>query len=120
MGSPERRAFPFSSLIEPTSKPMIQYKRKGRKSKLAVGQGDHEDVGFLRRGFLELSSSSLPQADRVFSGRGCSSRARPISPMEWSLVCSEIGLKTKGQEDKIVAFLSALDEEHRRWDKFED
>jgi hypothetical protein len=40
--------------------------------------------------------------------------------MEWSLVCSEIGLGTKGQEDKTVVFLFALDEEHRFWDKFKD
>jgi hypothetical protein len=83
-------------------------------------------VGFLTRGFLEPSSSSLSQADCGFSGGGCSSRARPlnsagglqaISPLELSLVCSSI-FRDKG--DKTVAFLSALDEDHRRWDKIED
>jgi hypothetical protein len=116
-------SLPSSSLEEPTSKPLIQYKCKGRKPKSVVSQGKLEDVSFLRRGFLESSSSSLPQADRGFSGRGCSSRARPlnsagglqaISPLELSLVCSSIF------GDKTVAFLSALDENHRRWDKIED
>jgi hypothetical protein len=76
-------------------------------------------VGFLTRGFLEPSSSSLPQADCGFSGGGCSSRARPlnsagglqaISPLELSLVCSSI-FRDKG--DKTVAFLSSLDEDHQ-------
>jgi hypothetical protein len=44
---------------------------------------------------------------------------QPISPLEWSLFCSSMGFRTKGQEDKFVAFLSALDEEHRRMDKIE-
>jgi hypothetical protein len=39
--------------------------------------------------------------------------------MEWSLFWSSIGSRDKGEEDKSVAFLSALDEEHRRWDKIE-
>jgi hypothetical protein len=47
----------------------------------------------------------------------CGSQA--ISPMEWSLFWSSIGSGDKGEEDKTVAFLSALDEEHRRWDKIE-
>jgi len=63
-----------------------------------------------------------------YSLGGCSSRASPlnsaggsqaISPMEWSLFWSSIGFGDKGEEDKTVAFLSALDEEHRRWDKIE-
>jgi hypothetical protein len=83
-------------------------------------------VSFLRRGFLESSSSSLPQADRGFSGGGCSSRARPlnsagslqaISPLELFLVCSSI-FGDKG--DKTVAVLSALNADHRRWDMIED
>jgi hypothetical protein len=81
VGSSVGRVLPFSSLKEPTSKPLIQYKRKGRKPKLAVGQGELEDVGFLRRGFLKSSSSSssLPPADRGFFGGGCSSRASPLN-----------------------------------------
>jgi hypothetical protein len=79
MGSLEGRILPSSSLEEPTSKPLIQYKRKGRKPKSVVGQGKLEDVGFLRRGFLESSSSFLPQVDRGFSGRGCSNRAHPLN-----------------------------------------
>jgi len=59
MSSLKGRILPFSSLEEPTSQPLIQYKRKGRKPKLVVGQGKHKDVGFLKRGFLESSSSSL-------------------------------------------------------------
>jgi hypothetical protein len=35
------------------------------------------------------------------------------------LFWSSIGFGDKGEEDKTVAFLSALDEEHRRWDKIE-
>jgi len=102
------------------SKPLIQYKRKGRKPKPVVGQGNHEDVGFLRRGFLESSSSSLSQADRSFSS------ARPLnsagglqatSPLELSLACSMF-FGDKG--DRTMAFLSALDEDHRRWDMIED
>jgi hypothetical protein len=120
MGSPEGRVLPSSSLEEPTSMPLIQDKRKGRKPKLVVGQGKLEDVGFLRRGFLESSSSSLSQADRSFSS------ARPlnfvggphaISPLELSLACSSFFVD-KG--DRTMAFLSALDEDHRRWDMIED
>jgi hypothetical protein len=120
MGSPEGRILPSSSLVEPTSKPLIQFKRKGRKTKSVVGQGKHKDVGFLRRGFLESSSSSLSQADRSFSS------ARPlnsvgglqaISPLELSLACSSF-FGDKG--DRTMAFLSALDEDHRRWDMIED
>lgn len=40
-----------------------------------------------------------------------------FSPLKWSLLCSKVGFRSKGQEDKIVAFLSALDEEHIREDK---
>jgi hypothetical protein len=128
MGSPEGRILPSYFLEEPTSKPLIQYKSKGRKPKSMVGQRKHEDVGFLRRGFLESSSSSVSQPERSFSSGGCSSQARPrplnsvgglqaISHLELSLVCSLI-FGDKG--DKTMAFLSALDEDHRRWDMIED
>jgi hypothetical protein len=40
--------------------------------------------------------------------------------MEWSFFFSSIGLGTKGEEDKTVAFLSTLDEAHRQWDKIKD
>jgi hypothetical protein len=40
--------------------------------------------------------------------------------MEWSFFFSSIGLGTKGEEDKTVAFLSALNEADRRWDKIKD
>jgi hypothetical protein len=128
VGSPEGRVLPLSPLKEPTLKPLIQYTRKGRKPKSAVGQGELEDVGFLWWGFLKSSSSSLLPADRGFSGGGCSSKASPlystggsqaISPVEWSLFWFLIGFEDKGEEDKIVDFLFALDEEHRRWDKIE-
>jgi len=78
-GSPVGRVLPFSPLKEPTSKPLIQYRCKGRKPKLVVGQGELEDVGFLR-GFLKSSSSSssLPPANCGFSVGGCSSRASPL------------------------------------------
>jgi hypothetical protein len=91
MGSPEGRFLSSSSLEEPTSKPLIQYKRKGRKPKSVVGQGKHEDVGFLRRGFLGSSSSSLSQADRSFSStRPLNSVGglQAISPLELYLACS--------------------------------
>jgi hypothetical protein len=120
MGSPEGRILPSSSLEEPTSKPLIQYKRKGRKPKPVVGQGNHEDVGFLRRGFLESSSSSLSQADRSFSSAHPLNSAgglQATSPLELSLACS-IVFGDKG--DRTMAFLSALDEDHRRWDMIED
>jgi hypothetical protein len=85
-----------------------------------VGQGKQENVGFFRRGFLESSSSSLSQADRRFSS------ARPlksvgglqtISPLELSMAYSSF-FGEKG--DRTTAFLSALDEDHRRWDMIED
>jgi hypothetical protein len=107
---------PISSWEEPTSKPLIQYKHKGRKPKSVVGQGEHKVVGF-RWGFLKSSSSSLPLADYGVSGGGCATRAhslnsagglQPISPLEWSVFCSSMGFETKGQEDKSVGFLSTL------------
>jgi hypothetical protein len=121
VGSLERMVLPTLSLEDPRSKSLIQYKRKGRKPKSAVGQGEHKDAGFLRRGFLKSSSSSRPKADRGFSGQGCSSpsRARLLNFVEWALFCSSMGIE-KGQEVNTVAYLSALDEEHRRWDKIED
>jgi hypothetical protein len=48
-------------------KTLIQYKRKCkdmRKPKLVVGQEEHDDVGFLRWGFLKSSSSSPFLANR--------------------------------------------------------
>jgi hypothetical protein len=42
---------------------------------------------------------------------------QPFSPLEWSLLCSTVGFGYKGQEDKTVAFLFALDEEHIQDDK---
>jgi hypothetical protein len=38
VGSSKGRV-PISSLEEPTSKPLIQYKRNGRRPKMSVGQG---------------------------------------------------------------------------------
>jgi hypothetical protein len=119
VGSLVGRVLPFSPLKEPTLKPLIQYKRKVRKPKSAVGQGELEDVGFLRRGFLKSSSSSssLLLADRGFSGGGCSSRTSPfnstggsqaISPMEWSLFWSLIGSGDKGEEDKWLSYLTLM------------
>jgi hypothetical protein len=35
------------------------------------------------------------------------------------MFCSSMGFGDKGQEAETVAFLSALDEEHRRLDKIE-
>jgi hypothetical protein len=79
VGSPIGRVLPFSPLKELTLKPLIQYKRKGRKPKLEVGRGELEDVGFLKWEFLNSSLSSLPPADRGFSRGGCSSRASPLN-----------------------------------------
>jgi hypothetical protein len=96
--------FQSSSLEEPMSKALIQYKCKGRKPKSTVGQGEKEDMGFLRQGFIKSSSSSLPLANRGVSGGDCSSRARPLnsasgpqflSPMEWSMFCSSM-VRDKG------------------------
>jgi hypothetical protein len=39
-----------------------------------------------------------------------------FSPLVWSLLCSTVGFRSKGQDDRIVTFLSALDEEHFRED----
>jgi hypothetical protein len=49
----------------------------------------------------------------------CPSRALLLNSVEWSLFCSSMGIR-KGQEVNIVAYLSALDEENRLWDKIED
>jgi len=95
MGSPEGRILPSSSLEDPTSKPLIQYKRKGRKPKSVVGQGKHEDVGCSKRA-CPLNSAGGFQT---------------ISPLELSLFCSfcsSFGFGDEGQEDKTVAFLNAL------------
>lgn len=54
VGSPERRVPPKFYLEDSTPKTLIQYKHKCkdmRKPKLVVGQREHDDVGFLRRGF---------------------------------------------------------------------
>jgi hypothetical protein len=42
---------------------------------------------------------------------------QPFSPLEWSFLCSTVGFGSKGQKDKTVAFLSALNEEHIWEDK---
>jgi len=68
VGSPEGRVPPQLSLEEDsTPKTLIQYKRKCkdmRKPKLVVGQGEHDDVGFFKWGFLKSSSSFPFLADR--------------------------------------------------------
>jgi len=120
VGSPEGRVPPISFVEESTPKTLIQYKRKLRKPKLVAGQGDHDDVGFLRQGFLKSSSShlfsSVPDAPSVVEVAG---GVQPFSALEWSMVCSTVGFGIKGQEDKTVAYLSALEEEHMREDKLE-
>jgi hypothetical protein len=99
-----------------------------RKLKLVAGQGEHDDVGFLRQEFLKSSSSSHFLADRGHSASSHFSSSlldapsavesaggvQSFSPLKWSLLCSKVGFGSKGQEDKTVAFLSALDEEHIR------
>jgi hypothetical protein len=104
MGSQEGRILPSSSLEEPTSKPLIQYKRKGRKPKSVMGQGKHKDVGCSKRA-CPLNSAGGFQTN---------------SHLKLSLFCSSFGFGDEGQEDKAVAFLSALVEDHRRRDKLED
>jgi hypothetical protein len=42
---------------------------------------------------------------------------QPLSLLEWSLLCSTVGFRSKGQEDKTMAFLSTLGEEHIWEDK---
>jgi hypothetical protein len=74
--SPKGRIPPKFSLEDSTPKTLIQYKRKCkdmRKPKLVMGQGEHDDVGFLRRGFLKSSSSSPFLADRGDSASSHSS-----------------------------------------------
>jgi len=101
---------------------------------------EHDDVGFLRRGFLKLSSSSPILADHGESESshfstslidvpsvldGCfrerliksAGGVQPFYPLEWSLLCSIVGFGSKEQEDKTVAFFSAFDEEHIQEDK---
>jgi len=66
VGLPEGKVPPILSLEESAPKTQIQYKRKCKnmgKPKLVVGQGEHDDVGFLKRGFLKSSSSSCFLAD---------------------------------------------------------
>jgi hypothetical protein len=65
--SPEGRVPPKLSLEDSAPKTLIQYKCKCkdmRKPKLVVGQGEHNDVRFLRRGFLK-SSSFPPFSSRL-------------------------------------------------------
>jgi len=100
-------------LEDSTPKTLIQYKHKCkdmRKPKLVVGQGEHDDVGFLRRGFLKTSSSfpfladrgdsvsshfssSLLDAPSVVESAG---GVQPFSPLGWSLLCSTVGFRSKG------------------------
>jgi hypothetical protein len=87
MGSPEGRVPPKSSLEDSTPKTLIQYKRKFkdmRKPKLVGGQGKHDDVGFIRRGFLKSSSSSPVLANRGGSASShvCSSLLDAPSAVE--------------------------------------
>jgi len=113
VGSPEGRAPPILSLEDSAPKTLIQYKHKCkdmRKPKLVVGQGEHDDVGFFRRGFLKSSSSSPFLVDRGDSESSHLSTSllevpsaggvQPLSPLEWCLLCSTVGLGSKGQEDK--------------------
>jgi hypothetical protein len=109
------------------SKPLMFYKRKNKdkwESKACV------DVGFLKRGLLKPNSSlatrgepglshSSSVLDRVLGEEMDEDPGSvpPFSPLEWSLLCSKVGFSTKGQEEMIVAFLSALDKEHYREDK---
>jgi hypothetical protein len=74
-----------------------------------VGQGEHDDVGFLKRGFLKSSSSSPFLADRgdFVSSHFSSSlldaplvvefvgSVQPFSPLKWSLLYSTVGLGSK-------------------------
>jgi hypothetical protein len=130
----EGRVPPKFSLEVSMPKTLIQYKRKCkdmRKLKLVVGQGEHEDVGFLRWGFLKSSSSSTFRADPGDSSSSHSSNTlldaplvvevaggvQSFSLLGGSLFCSTVGFGSKGQEDKTVAFIFALDEEHIREDK---
>jgi hypothetical protein len=101
-----------------------------RKPTLVVGQGELDDVGFLGQGFLKSRLSSPFLADRGDSASSHISSSlldapsvieaagdvQSFSPLEWSLLCSTVGFGSKGQEDKTVAFLFALDEEHIRED----
>jgi hypothetical protein len=74
------------------------------------------DVGYLRWGFLEPSSSLAahgdpgPVLDSV-PGEGMYEDFGSVPlfyPSEWSLLCSFVVFGTKGQEEKI-AFLYTLD-----------
>lgn len=76
VGSLEGRVPPKFSLEDSTPKTLIQYKRKYkdmRKPKLVVGQGEHDDVDFLRQGFLKSSLSSHFLTDRGVSASSHSS-----------------------------------------------
>jgi len=133
--SPEGRVPPKFSLEVSMPKTLVQYKRKCkdmRKLKLVVGQGEHEDVGFLRWGFYKSSSSSTFLADPGDSSSSHSSNTLLDAPLVvevaggvqsfsllggGSLFCSTVGFRSKGQEDKTMAFLFALDEEHIQDDK---
>jgi hypothetical protein len=96
-GPPEGRVPPISFLEESMPKTLIQYKRRLRKPKLVVGQGDHDDVGFLRWGFLKSSSSHLFSLvpDALSVGEAASG-IQPFSPLEWAMICSTVGFWDKG------------------------
>jgi len=105
-------------LEDSTPKTLIQYKRKCkdmRKLKLVVGQGEHDDVGFLRRVFLKSSSSSPFLADRSDSASSHVSSSlldvpsvvestggvQSFSPLEWSLLCFTMGFRSKGHNREL-------------------
>lgn len=123
VGSLEGRVPPKLSLEDSTPKTLIQYKRKCkdmRKLKLVAGQGEHDDVGFLRQEFLKLSSSSHFLADCGHSALSHFSSSlldapsavesaggvQSFSHLKWSLLCSKVGFGSKGK--RIRLWLSSL------------
>jgi hypothetical protein len=108
VGSPEGRVPPQLSLEDSTSKTLIQYKcncKDMRQLKLVVGQGEHDDVGFLKLSssspFLtdhgdsassHLSSSLLDAPSMVESAGG----VQFFTHLEWSLLCSTTRVWVQG------------------------
>jgi len=88
------------------------FSSRARPLLFLADRGDSESSHF---------SSSLLDAPSMLDGRErlveSVGGVQPLSLLEWSLLCSTVGFRSKGQEDKTMAFLSTLGEEHIWEDK---
>jgi hypothetical protein len=81
----------------------------------AVGPQLSIEMGSPEGRILPSSSLDVPTFKHLIQDK--SKGKKPLSHLELSMACS-LYFGEKG--DRSMAFLSALDEEHRRWDMIED